>query len=84
MALTTEQKECLTEELTPVQTRFDEYKATQAYMAVYFTDICKAFITFGPTSTFRSTIYIGKKLCTLACVYDCAGDFTTQTDAFLA
>jgi hypothetical protein len=84
MTLTTEQKSMLSSNLSHIQMRFNEFKTMRSYLALYFTQSNKPYITFSNVSTFPNPIQIGKNTSPLVCVYNTANDFTTQTNAFLS
>ena len=84
MTLTQEQKTYLSDNINSVLVSFDAYKHSFPFMAVYFTDQHKPYITFGNSNVFNSTIIMGKRRVNLACVYDTTLDFNTQSNSFLA
>lgn len=85
MSLTTEQKQCLTNNTGSIQNSFNTYCSEHNYMAVYFTEqLNKPFITFKSTNTFTSSIMFGRTKTVLCCVFNCSENFTTQFNGFVS
>lgn len=67
-----------------IETIFNQYKTMNNYMAVYFSSANKLYVTFRTDNIFQSVVKLSKIEHYLSFVYDTSGDFTTQTNSFLA
>jgi hypothetical protein len=85
MVLSTGQKAWLITNTSKVNVSFDKFKTQRSHMAVYESVNTQPYCTFSnDPSTFSSTMTVGRNVNSLVCVYVCAQDFTTQTNAFLS
>lgn len=79
----TVQKTLLNTHKEDVQRIFEKYSDKNNFMAVYFTDKNKPYITFGETEAFNPAIKFGRSTNYLAFVYSTSEDFSEQTSKFL-
>ena len=84
MTLSQDQKTWLSNNITTIHSSFDNFKNIRSHMGVYVTEGNYPYITFSTSNNFGATLKVGRKTNNLICVYICANDFNTQTNAFLA
>ncbi|HEY9704299.1 MAG TPA: hypothetical protein V6C58_17740 [Allocoleopsis sp.] len=79
-----QERQLLSQHSTDIKRVFNLYKNKGNFMAVYFTQLNKPYLTFSIINNFLPTIKIGKNTHILAFVYETSQDFDTQTQTKLS